>query len=193
VKIASASGKGGAGKTTFAVNTAYLLSLSGYKVQFLDLDVEEPDGHISLEPEIDAIRPVKVFVPSFEMGRCSLCASIHFQNTGSVLRNSSHGWRGMSMEGLKEVAFLSGKGGKTSVLAGIYSLMDGRKAIVDCDVDTANLFLVVGASIIEEAPFYGSRKAEIGKDKTLTERGAGRILAGEGKKGDSCDRYRPCE
>jgi len=69
------------------------------------------------------------------------------------------------MEGLKEVVFLSGKGGvgKTSLLAGIYSLMNGRKAVVDCDVDAANLFLVIEGRIIEETPFYGSKKAEIRK------------------------------
>jgi MinD superfamily P-loop ATPase len=45
------------------------------------------------------------------------------------------------MEGVKEVVFLSGKGGagKTSILGGIYSLMNGKKAVVDCDVDAANL------------------------------------------------------
>jgi len=73
MRIAFASGKGGTGKTTFAVNTAYLLSLSGYKVQFLDLDVEEPDGHIFLKPRIDSLFPVEVFIPTFNMERCTLC------------------------------------------------------------------------------------------------------------------------
>ncbi len=44
MRIAFASGKGRTGKTTLAVNMAYLLSLSGYRVKFLDLDVEEPDA-----------------------------------------------------------------------------------------------------------------------------------------------------
>ncbi len=71
------------------------------------------------------------------------------------------------MEGIREVVFLSGKGGvgKTSILGGIYSLMDGEKGVVDCDVDAANLFLILGCKVKEEKPFYGSKKAEIKKDK----------------------------
>jgi len=71
------------------------------------------------------------------------------------------------MEGVKEVVFLSGKGGagKTSILGGIYSLMNGKKAVVDCDVDAANLFLILGGQVKEEKPFYGSKKAEIKRDK----------------------------
>jgi len=73
MKIAFASGKGGTGKTTFAVNMAYLLSLSGYRVKFLDLDVEEPDGHLFLNPQIESVVPVKVFIPLFEMEKCTFC------------------------------------------------------------------------------------------------------------------------
>jgi len=71
------------------------------------------------------------------------------------------------MEVIKEVVFLSGKGGvgKTSILGGIYSLMDGEKGVVDCDVDAANLFLILGCKVKEEKPFYGSKKAEIRKAK----------------------------
>jgi MinD superfamily P-loop ATPase len=71
------------------------------------------------------------------------------------------------MEGVKEVVFLSGKGGagKTSILGGIYSLMNGKKAVVDCDVDAANLFLILRGQVKEEKPFYGSKKAEIKRDK----------------------------
>ncbi len=47
--ISVASGKGGTGKTTVAVN----LSLSLNNVQFLDCDVEEPNAHIFLKPRIE--------------------------------------------------------------------------------------------------------------------------------------------
>ncbi len=47
--ITVASGKGGTGKTTVAVNMA----LSLENVQLLDCDVEEPNSHILLQPKID--------------------------------------------------------------------------------------------------------------------------------------------
>ena len=43
-----ASGKGGIGKTTFAVNM--ILSLEN--VQLLDCDVDEPNDHVLLHPKI---------------------------------------------------------------------------------------------------------------------------------------------
>ena len=51
--ISVASGKGGTGKTTVAVNLA--LSLDG-KAAYMDCDVEEPNGHLFLKPEIQARR-----------------------------------------------------------------------------------------------------------------------------------------
>ena len=50
VKIAVLSGKGGTGKTTMAVNAAYVLSQK-YSVQLLDADVEEPDSHLFFDFE----------------------------------------------------------------------------------------------------------------------------------------------
>ncbi|KAF5428702.1 MinD superfamily P-loop ATPase, contains an inserted ferredoxin domain [Candidatus Methanophagaceae archaeon] len=46
--ISVASGKGGTGNTTIAVN----LALSLDNVMLLDCDVEEPNAHIFLKPEI---------------------------------------------------------------------------------------------------------------------------------------------
>ena len=46
MKITVASGKGGTGKTTIATNLAVSLSQTGQKVQYLDCDAEEPNGHI---------------------------------------------------------------------------------------------------------------------------------------------------
>jgi MinD superfamily P-loop ATPase len=73
MRIALASGKGGTGKTTVAVNLAYYLAYSRQQVQYLDCDVEEPNGHIFLKPEIDAVRPAKVMMPIIDMKKCTSC------------------------------------------------------------------------------------------------------------------------
>jgi len=69
LKIAVASGKGGTGKTSVAVNLA--LSLGG--VQVLDCDVEEPNAHILLRPEVEETIPVEVLVPRIIEDRCDYC------------------------------------------------------------------------------------------------------------------------
>ena len=72
-KIAIASGKGGTGKTTVAVNLAYVLDLHGIDVRYLDCDVEEPNAHIFLKPQIDDQITVTVPVPEVDSARCTGC------------------------------------------------------------------------------------------------------------------------
>lgn len=70
--ISIASGKGGTGKTTIAVNLA--LSLNGQeKVQFLDCDVEAPNAHIFLKPDFYYEKPVEIPVPVVDEAGCSYC------------------------------------------------------------------------------------------------------------------------
>ena len=71
--VAVASGKGGTGKTTIAANLARVVSESGRKIQYLDCDVEEPNGHIFLRPEITAGRKVTVDVPQVDLEVCTAC------------------------------------------------------------------------------------------------------------------------
>ena len=52
VRVAIASGKGGTGKTTVATNLAHVAGCEGRDVSYLDCDVEEPNGHIFLKPDI---------------------------------------------------------------------------------------------------------------------------------------------
>ncbi|MCK9554843.1 ATP-binding protein [bacterium] len=68
--ISVASGKGGTGKTTVAVNLA--LSIND-NVQFLDCDAEEPNAHIFLKPEIKKTAKVFIPVPKIDEAKCAYC------------------------------------------------------------------------------------------------------------------------
>ncbi len=67
--VSVASGKGGTGKTTVAVN----LALSLKHVQLLDCDVEEPNVHLLLRPRINEIKPVYVTIPKINEELCNHC------------------------------------------------------------------------------------------------------------------------
>jgi MinD superfamily P-loop ATPase len=71
--IAIASGKGGTGKTTIATNLAFMTSALGRKVQYLDCDVEEPNGHIFLKPQITGQQEITVDVPQVDPEKCTAC------------------------------------------------------------------------------------------------------------------------
>jgi len=68
--ICIASGKGGTGKTTIAANLAAVLA---EKAQYLDCDVEEPNGHLFLRPNIEHSEPVSVPVPKVDLEKCDFC------------------------------------------------------------------------------------------------------------------------
>jgi len=68
--ISVASGKGGTGKTTIAVNLA--LSIGG-NVQFLDCDAEEPNAHIFLKPSIKKVEKTFIPIPEINQELCNYC------------------------------------------------------------------------------------------------------------------------
>ena len=67
--ITVASGKGGTGKTTVAVN----LALSIGSTNLLDCDVEEPNVHTLLHPTKMQTTSVTVPTPSVDQDKCTLC------------------------------------------------------------------------------------------------------------------------
>jgi len=68
--IAVASGKGGTGKTTVATNLAKSI---GNEVQFIDCDVEEPNGHLFLIPQIERSEEVHLPNPKVDLRKCTYC------------------------------------------------------------------------------------------------------------------------
>ena len=73
MNICVASGKGGTGKTTLAVNMAVSLAQSGIPVQLMDCDVEEPNCHLFLNIEWQKEEAVNLLVPEVNEDRCTAC------------------------------------------------------------------------------------------------------------------------
>ena len=69
MKIAVASGKGGTGKTTVAVNLA--LSIEGSVL--IDCDVEGPNSHIFYRDCMRKFKDVTIPAPDFDLEKCTRC------------------------------------------------------------------------------------------------------------------------
>ena len=69
MKIVVASGKGGTGKTTIAVNIA----LSIDNAMLIDCDVEGPNSHIFFKEPMVKLRDVSIPAPVFDLEICTLC------------------------------------------------------------------------------------------------------------------------
>jgi MinD superfamily P-loop ATPase len=73
MRVAIASGKGGTGKTTVAVNLALTAARAGQPVHLCDCDVEEPNAHLFLAPNFHEQRPVTAPIPRVDEDRCTHC------------------------------------------------------------------------------------------------------------------------
>ena len=68
MNIAILSGKGGTGKTTVSTNLSTIIGAN-----YIDCDVEEPNGFIFLNPSQIKREEVKVNYPVVDSSRCTLC------------------------------------------------------------------------------------------------------------------------
>ncbi len=71
MKVAVLSGKGGTGKTTVAASLAALLPEADY----IDCDVEEPNGFFFLHPDLTIHDTVTVPVPEVDPALCTMCGA----------------------------------------------------------------------------------------------------------------------
>lgn len=86
--ISVASGKGGTGKTLVATSLALSLK-DAHDVQLLDCDVEEPNDHIFMKPEITDIKSVAIPVPKIDEAKCTgcgKCAEVCAYNAMAVIK-----------------------------------------------------------------------------------------------------------
>lgn len=69
---------------------------------------------------------------------------------------------------MKELVVISGKGGtgKTSIVSS-FAVLARNKVMADCDVDAANLHLMLSPQIKERHQFYGLPKARIDREKCV--------------------------
>jgi len=135
--ITVASGKGGTGKTTVAVNLAKVLAQKNEKVFYFDCDVEEPNGHIFLKPVIEEKELAFTFVPKIDKEKCIFCgkcadvcqfnAIFALKDTVMVFPELCHGCKGCQLicpvgavvSDKKEIGIVEkGKAGKINFIHG---------------------------------------------------------------------------
>ena len=72
--VTIASGKGGTGKTSLAVNLVRTLETTyALPVQLLDCDVEEPNAHLFLAGTPLGEETINIAVPDFDPDKCNAC------------------------------------------------------------------------------------------------------------------------
>ncbi|HLV31318.1 MAG TPA: ATP-binding protein [Chitinispirillaceae bacterium] len=137
MNISIASGKGGTGKTTISTNLAYYLAGRNVSVRYHDCDVEEPNGHLFLKPEITKKHPAFISVPLIDENRCTGCgkcvqlceynALARLGKTVMVFAELCHGCGGCTLicpqnaitEHEKEIGFVeTGNSGKIGFVHG---------------------------------------------------------------------------
>jgi MinD superfamily P-loop ATPase len=121
--IAIASGKGGTGKTTVAVNLAR--SFDEQVLTLIDCDVEAPNSHLFLNPSVEHEYTQYAYIPEVDLSKCDYCgkcgAICRYKAIISINRNVlifpelCHGCRGCERvcpreaitEGQKEIGTIT--------------------------------------------------------------------------------------
>jgi MinD superfamily P-loop ATPase len=163
--ISVASGKGGTGKTTVAVNLALSLNKS---VQFLDCDVEEPNSHIFLKPKILNIFSATIPIPKIDEEKCTYCGKCKevcaynaiavFPNTVLVFPELCHGCGGCALlcpqKAIKEVDKEIGKiqVGKTDTIEFVSGKLNISEAMATPLIHQVKKYIRNSKTVIIDAP-----------------------------------------
>lgn len=135
MNLAVASGKGGTGKTTVAVNLARVF---GPGVRLLDCDVEEPNDHLFLKGTPRGEETVTIPVPRVDESICDGCgecgrfcayrAIVSFGATPLVFPEMCHGCGGCAMVCPKKAILETGQriGVIETMESGNVTLIQGR-------------------------------------------------------------------
>jgi MinD superfamily P-loop ATPase len=93
MRIAIASGKGGTGKTLVSTSLAWILARAGEHVAYVDADVEEPNGHLFLHPDVTERWRYTRPIPKLVGDSCSGCGECHsFCDVNAILALSDRVW-----------------------------------------------------------------------------------------------------
>jgi len=71
--IAVGGGKGGTGKTVFAVNLSLSFAEKDYRVLLVDLDVDNPCTYMLFKKELRRVKTISFFKPKILENKCTLC------------------------------------------------------------------------------------------------------------------------
>jgi len=140
--IAVASGKGGVGKSTIAVNLAIALSLKGYQTGLLDADIFGPSAPIMLNarnfhPEIRSVEGKDLIVPLSKYGIKVLSIGFFVEQDNAVV------WRGPMASNFLKQMLSSGDWGKLEFL-----IVDLPPGTSDIHLTLVQEVAVTGAIIV---------------------------------------------
>jgi MinD superfamily P-loop ATPase len=168
LRVALASGKGGTGKTTLATSLAVALAEAGVETAYVDCDVEEPNGHLFLQPSVRWSREVTLPVPQVDESRCTSCGacatacrfSAILALGGKVLTfpKLCHGCGGCALacpEGaIRELPRVTGtvEGGTAGLLGFLQGRLEVGEALAPPVVRAALAAVPEGATVVIDAP-----------------------------------------